>query len=187
MYLGGLTRRFYARAALLAKGVLQGGLTPQKLSLTLCLGIGIGAMPLLWGTTILCVALAGVFKLNQGALQAVNYCCYPLQLALFLPLCRLGERLFPWGPKVESAVLTGALHGHFAASAALLGWVTVRGLGAWLVTVAPLALLAHPILKWVLRRREAHPPNPAALLGDDVGSPLGTEGGRIQDSPLPAR
>ena len=161
MRLGRLIRRFYAKAALRAKGVLQGGLTPQKLSLTLCLGIAIGVMPLLWGTTILCAALAGVFRLNQGAMQTVNYCCYPLQLALFLPLCRLGEHLFPWGPKVASAVLAGALHGHFAASASLLGWVTARGLGAWLVTVAPLALLAHPILRVVFRRRESLPPHPA--------------------------
>ena len=160
--------RLFRKAAQLSKAVLQSGLTPQKLSLTICLGIATGVMPLLWGTTILCAALAGVLKLNQGAIQTVNYCCYPLQLALFLPLCRLGERLFPWGPRVTAEVLSGALHGHLGASAYLVVCASVKGVGAWLVTVAPLALLVHPILRGVLRRREAGSGDPA-----QAGVPLG--------------
>jgi len=110
-------------------------------------------MPLLWGTTLLCAALATKLKLNQAAIQATNYVCYPLQLALFLPFCRLGELLFPWGPRVTSEVLQGVLHGHVGASLALVGWATARALGAWAITVPPLALLLYPLLKRFLVRR----------------------------------
>lgn len=165
MYLNRLIRRLYLKMTLLAKGLLQSGLTPQKLSMTLCLGFATGVMPLLWGTTILCTALAAILKLNQGAIQAVNYCCYPLQLVLFLPFCRLGELCFPWGPRVTSEVLKGAMHGQFGASVALVGWATVRALGAWLITIAPLAVLMYPILRGVFRSRLATPAKPADLTG----------------------
>ena len=66
-------RSLFTKITLLFKGVLQKGLTPQKLSLTLCLGTATGVMPLLWGTTILSALLAGFFKLNQAAMQALNF------------------------------------------------------------------------------------------------------------------
>lgn len=143
------------RVGSLAATVLRSGLTPQQLALTLCLGTALGVMPLLWGTTLLCALLAAKLKLNQAAMQAVNYCCYPLQLALILPFCRLGALLFPWGPAVSAKALAGALHGELGASASLLAWATARGVGAWLVTTLPLALLVYPVLRSVLRKRRS--------------------------------
>ena len=137
----------------LAAALLQSGLTPRQLSLTLCLGTALGVMPLLWGTTLLCALVAARLKLNQAAMQAVNYCCYPLQLALFLPFCRLGELLFPWGGAVRGDLLTEALHGHLGGSLSLLAVATARGVGAWFVTTLPLALLVYPVLKGVLCKR----------------------------------
>jgi len=146
--------RLALRARALAVGVVQNGLTPQKVALTLCLGSAIGVMPLLWGSTLLCALVAAKLRLNQAALQAVNYLCYPLQLALLLPFCRLGGLLFPWGPAVQGEVLTGALQGDIGASLSLLAWAAARGVGAWFVTAAPLALLAYPLLRGALCRRE---------------------------------
>ena len=154
MYLAEFARRFAKKGSLLFKRVLQGGLTPQKLALTLCLGTATGVLPLLWGTTILAAGLAALFRLNQAAMQALNYLCYPLQLALFIPFCRLGEHLFPWGPAVSVAVLTGVLHGHVGTALTLIGWATLRAMGVWLITVVPLALMSYPVLKLVLQRRD---------------------------------
>ena len=150
-------RSFFIRGAILLKRVLRGGLTPQKLALTLCLGSATGIMPLLWGTTLLSAGLAALFRLNQAAMQALNYICYPLQLTLFIPFCRLGGYLFPWGPAGSVTVLTGALHGQVGAALSLIGWATLRALGAWLVTVPPLALITYPLLKTVLIRRGTLP------------------------------
>ena len=46
------------------QGVVTCGLTPQKLALTLCVGTAIGILPLLWGTSLLCLLLAHLLKLN---------------------------------------------------------------------------------------------------------------------------
>ena len=162
--------RMSAGARSLLLSVVQSGLAPQQLALTLCLGTAIGVMPLLWGTTLLCALLAARLKLNQAAMQAFNFCCYPLQLALLLPFCRLGEFLFPWGPAASGEALMGALHGELGRSASLVAWTTARGVGAWSATALPLALLAYPILKGALRKRR----------GEGAGRPLPVDGGGVE-------
>ena len=146
-------RCFSPRVATLFQRVFQAGLSPQKLALTLCLGTATGIMPLLWGTSILAAGLAAILKVNQAAMLALNYLCYPLQLALFIPFCQLGEYLFPWGPPVSRAVLTGVLHGQIGSVLNLIAWATVRAMGVWFITVLPLAFLVYPILKVILQRR----------------------------------
>ena len=135
------------------KLILQSGITPAKLALTITLGIAVGLMPVLWGTSLVCALLAVTFRLNQAAMQAVNYLCYPLQIVLFIPLCGLGQDLFPWGPRVSAATLTGALHGQLGRTISLVGWASLRGVGAWLITVVPIVLLLHPLLKRLLLKR----------------------------------
>jgi len=133
--------------------LLREGLTPDKIALTICLGGAVGVLPLLWGTTLLCVGLAARLGLNQAALQAVNYLFYPLQIALFFPFFRLGAKLLPWGPVVSQEAVQGALHGHFSAACAALGWATLKALGAWLMITPPCALLLYPLLLCFLRRK----------------------------------
>ncbi|ACH38870.1 hypothetical protein Gbem_1856 [Citrifermentans bemidjiense Bem] len=129
-----------------AAAVVGSGMSPGKLSLTICLGSAVGVMPLLWGTTVICVALAARLRLNQAAMLAVNYLCYPLQLALLLPFCRLGEAIFPWGAAVNAELLLDALHGGIVSSFRLVAWATAKGIGAWALTALPLALVLHPLL-----------------------------------------
>jgi hypothetical protein len=157
MHLHRPLRRHWQRLTARTKAVLQSGITPQKLSLTISLGVAVGLMPVLWGTSLLCAILAVFFRLNQAAIQAVNYLCYPLQIALFIPFCLLGETLFPWGPRVSVNILAGALHGHLGETASLLGWASLRGLGTWFLTITPLSLLLYPLLKRLLLRRMRNP------------------------------
>jgi hypothetical protein len=163
MYLNRHIRNHGQKLAARVKLILQSGITPAKLAMTISMGAAVGMMPVLWGTSLVCALLATAFRLNQAAMQAVNYLCYPLQIALFIPLCSLGQDLFPWGPPVSSALLAGALHGHLGATISLVGWASLRGVGAWLITVAPLALLLHPFLKrLLLKRGEGRLETPAA-------------------------
>lgn len=141
------------KARALAATLFGCGLSPHKLSLTLCLGAALGTMPLAWGTTFLCILAAARFGLNQGAMLAVNYLCYPLQLVLFLPFCRAGESLLPWGPAVSGELLKNRLHDGLGGSFDLLAWATARAVCAWVLIALPLALLAYPILKACLSAR----------------------------------
>ncbi|MBT0666153.1 DUF2062 domain-containing protein [Geobacter pelophilus] len=142
-----MLRRIASPVAIRLQSVMTCGLTPKKLALTLCIGSALGIMPLLWGTTLICMALAHLLRLNQVALQSVNYLFYPLQLALLVPFFKLGGWLFPWGPKIPPNVLTTLIKNPGLSSLNILGWITLKSLFAWLVTALPVALLAYVILR----------------------------------------
>jgi uncharacterized protein (DUF2062 family) len=132
------------------KAILAAGLTPRKLLATLCIGAALGLMPLVWGTTILCAVAAYVFRLNQVVLQSVNYLLYPLQLALIIPYCRLGARLFPWGPPFPAEILSYVLHGHGGGMIKLFAWATLKAVAAWLLTAPPLALVLYLLFSMMI-------------------------------------
>lgn len=69
---------------------LQQGMSPNKLAMTVGFGVIWGTFPLIGTNTLICIATAFAFKLNQAAIQIVNYAVYPLQLALLVPLIKLG-------------------------------------------------------------------------------------------------
>ena len=133
------------------KAILSSGLTPRKLLVTLCIGAALGLLPIVWGTTILCAVAAYVFRLNQVVLQSVNYLLYPLQLALIIPFCRLGARLFPWGPPFPAEILTYVLHGRGYGMINLFAWATLKAVAAWLMTVPPSALVLYQLFSMMIR------------------------------------
>jgi len=139
------------------QAVMTCGLTPRKLAMTLCIGTALGVMPLLWGTTLICILMAHLFKLNHVALQSVNYLVYPLQLALLVPFFKLGAWLFPWGPSVPVHMFSALLRNP-GSSLHILGWITLKSLAAWLVTVLPVALLAYGILLAAASRNKVQLP-----------------------------
>ena len=149
-------RRF--RRLLLRCGLVNAaGSAPERLGLTLCVGLAIGTMPLLWGTSLLCILLAQQFRLNQLALQSVNYLLYPLQLMLLVPYFRLGARLFPGGPHLPQETLAGLLHAPGLAAVKLLGWGLLKALAAWLMTVTPALLLICGGIPALTRWRACRP------------------------------
>ena len=73
--------------------LLKQGITPDKLALSLALGVVIGLVPILGVSTALCALAALAFRLNMPAIQLVNYLLSPVQLLLIIPFVRLGESL----------------------------------------------------------------------------------------------
>jgi uncharacterized protein (DUF2062 family) len=74
--------------------LLRQGITPEKIALSIAFGAVLGSMPFFGLTTALCFLIAYALRLNPVAIQLVNYLMYPVQLALFLPFIRAGEKLF---------------------------------------------------------------------------------------------
>jgi len=74
--------------------LLRQGVTPEKLALSLALGLVLGVFPAVGWTTALCALAALIFRLNIPAIQMINYFMYPAQIALLLPFFRLGEKVF---------------------------------------------------------------------------------------------
>jgi hypothetical protein len=97
-------------------------LTPQQVALLLSVGLVLGVFPIMGCPTVLCLLAAFVLRLNPVALQLVNNISSPLQLALLLPLARIGSRLC--GPGMagdgswSGAIGSAALH-------AVAGWALI--------------------------------------------------------------
>ena len=112
--------------------LLKQGLTPEKLALTIALGIALGTIPVLGSTSIACAAAAAVLGLNQAAIQGVNYLVYPLQIALIIPFLRLGSVVFGDGSfhlgfdQIKALAQSGVVE-----AIGTLWTVTVHGVAAW--------------------------------------------------------
>lgn len=137
--------------------LLRQGLTPERLALSIALGIGLSCFPIFGTTTILCTIVAIVFRLNLPAIQVGNYLALPLQVALFFPFLRLGERLarapkMPLSPeqllalaktspdRTAHLLLTGQWH-------SIVGWLVVSP-GIILLSY----LIARPLVQLLVRR-----------------------------------
>lgn len=79
---------------LLFHNQLKQGICPRDLALAFALGSTLGVMPLVWGTSLICIVIASWLRVNQVVMQLANYLMYPLQIILFFPYLILGEKLF---------------------------------------------------------------------------------------------
>jgi hypothetical protein len=131
---------------------LTRGISPRKLALTIVLGIIVGILPTVWGSTLVCAILAFFLGLNQAVIQAANYLVYPLQIALFLPFHHLGARIFPWGTALSIEALLKGFRQDFAGYITLILLATLKAVTAWLITAPALAVLLYLILLTIFTR-----------------------------------
>jgi uncharacterized protein (DUF2062 family) len=137
------------------------GASPEKLAWSIAIGLLIGINPILGSTTVLCLVLAFVFRLNVAASQIGNHIVYPLQLILIIPFIHVGSRIFHTAPMSLSAneLLHAAREHPLALSRQLWLWEWHAFL-LWIIVAIvaiPLAELAlTPILRRLLARIERH-------------------------------
>jgi uncharacterized protein (DUF2062 family) len=136
----------------LVKDIFVQGISPQKLALTLSLGIFVGTVPVLWGSTMVCAALAFKFKLNHAGIQAANYLVYPIQLALVVPFYYIGARIFPWGPPVSVDIILNELRKDWIGNLALILVATLKAIAVWLLVAAPLCVVLYFLLVSIFAR-----------------------------------
>lgn len=150
---GGKESFFRRRIARPIVELLRQGVTPEKMALSLALGVALGVFPLLGTTTALCAFAAFLWRLNLPAIQIVNYFVYPLQIALILPFFRAGEKLFgaPHLPLSVTQILAMVRASFWGATRAL--WTTLwHSAVAWCL-IAPIFVgFAYVILVPLLRR-----------------------------------
>jgi hypothetical protein len=113
---------------------LRQGLTPEKLSFTIALGITLGVIPVLGSTVLLCTLVAIAFRLNLAAIQLVNWLVYPFQLALLIPFYRIGGWIFRTPPSELSVVhILSIIRTNLLHAIATLWTVTIHAVVAWLL------------------------------------------------------
>lgn len=133
-------------------GQLKQGVTPEKIALTITLGLVLGIFPILGSTTILCGLAAVLLRLNQPIIQLVNYFAYPLQLALIIPIYRLGETLFrkPHIP-LSIPLLFERFRTDFGKFFADFGIIALQGIAVWCLLAPGVAVILYLAFRPTLR------------------------------------
>jgi uncharacterized protein (DUF2062 family) len=115
-------------------------LSSENVALILAVGLVLGTFPVYGCATLLCVLASLVLRVNFPALQVVNQLCFPLQLALLMPLARLGSLII-----APSSGLATTIAGRLGAAA-------LQAIAGWFCVCIPLGLLLYVILMCLLRR-----------------------------------
>ena len=151
--------------------LLTQGITPEKIALSLAMGIVLGVFPVLGSTTLLCAVAAVVFRLNLPAIQLVNFIVYPLQLVLLVPFMRAGELLFRARPAQVSPIQIVAMARADLPHAISFLWLAyVHAISAWLLVGPVMMLLLYILLAYLVRRAA-----PLAFPSQDTGSPAASQ------------
>jgi hypothetical protein len=108
------------------------------IALIFVLGLVLGVFPVFGLPTLLCAAVAIVFRLNLPAIQLVNQISAPLQYALLLPLGRAGAHIT--GAGIRGTILENLANG---ARNAIVGWACF---------CVPVGLLLYLVLALALRQ-----------------------------------
>ncbi len=127
--------------------LLRQGATPEKLALSIAIGIGVGIFPLLGMPTLLCTIVAIALRLNLPAVQAANYSMWPLQLALMLPLARLGEKILGAKPfPVAPLQLFSMLHRDMFRTFSNLWHGILHAAAGWLIAGPVVIAIVYSVL-----------------------------------------
>jgi uncharacterized protein (DUF2062 family) len=143
----GLANLFQSKVIAPVIHLLRVGASPRKLAWSLAVGLVVGINPLLGSTTVACLAVAFVLRLNLVASQITNHLVYPLQLAMFFVFLDAGDSVFHTAkiPLDKDAMLSGMRH-HPLSTTRLLWMWEWHALVVWAVC----SVIAAPILAWML-------------------------------------
>jgi uncharacterized protein (DUF2062 family) len=136
----------------LIKNIFVQGVSPQKLALTISLGVFIGTIPVLWGSTLICALLAFLFRLNQLSIQAANYLAYPLQIVLIVPFYRIGAGFISWDPSVSPDIFSKGIKNLWMGNFVPMAAATLKALAAWFLIASPVVVLLYFLL-WAIFAR----------------------------------
>jgi uncharacterized protein (DUF2062 family) len=136
--------------------LLKQGMSPSRLALCVALGIVIGNIPILGVSTLICGAIALVFRLNLPAIQIVQAAMAPTQILLIIPFVRLGEWIVR-APRQPVSIKEGlALMAQGVGYAIVTLWNSILHAGLAWALVAPLAVfLFYKILTPVFEHAAA--------------------------------
>ncbi len=142
--------------------LLKQGVTPEKIALTIALGISLGVIPIIGSTTMLCTLAAVTLRLNLPAILLINGVVYPLQLMLVVPFLRAGAWFFRVdGPKISIGEIFHLIRTDVWHAITTLWVATMHALVIWLIAGCVASGIVYLILAALLRRlwTVAHEPH----------------------------
>jgi uncharacterized protein (DUF2062 family) len=136
--------------------LLRQGVTPEKLALSLAIGMALGCAPILGATTLVAFVICYATELNPVAMQLTNYLMYPVQIVLLIPFIRAGEMLFHARHlRLSAAQIEHLFHTSFGLAVHILWTAIWHALTVWLFVAPVLVVVLYAILVPVLRHSAA--------------------------------
>ena len=145
-----------ARLAALVAAMGQGH-TPEKIALSVALGITLGLFPIFGTTTLLCIGAAVALRLSHPAIQITNQLMYLVQIPLIVVFIRMGESILGVAPSPFSvATMLAELRAHPVSLFERFGAAGLHGILGWAMVAPVVVVLTYaallPIVRTVSRR-----------------------------------
>jgi uncharacterized protein (DUF2062 family) len=143
--------------------LLRMGATPERLAWSLAVGAALGTTPILGFSTLACLGVCFLFRLNVVATQIMNHLVFPIQLALIVVFLAAGDRVFHTAAHAQMTRddLARALKAHDWAMAHTLWTWEWHALVVWVlaaVVLTPVVAMAlRPLLEALLRGLKDQP------------------------------
>jgi uncharacterized protein (DUF2062 family) len=132
---------------------LQQGISPQKLAITCSLGAILSLFPVYGLTTLLCMAMAPIFRLNILVMLAVNYLLTPIQLLLMIPFLQGGILLFGLNNVLlDLDELILRFKSDFISLINDFGSIILGGIVVWAMIAIPIFFMLYYAFYWIILR-----------------------------------
>ena len=120
---------------------LKQGISPQKLAWSVAVGLVVGISPIIGTTTLLCLGLALVLRLNLAVIQLANYVAYPLQILLLIPFFQVGSLILgEKGVSFSVDLIIHSFESDFLLALQEFGWAILHAVLVWMAVAVPLAI-----------------------------------------------
>ena len=135
------------------RALLVQGVTPEKIAMSIAIGLIVVIFPVMGTTTVLCTVAAAAMRLNMVAVHTVHYAMTPVQLLLIIPFVRVGEHVVGAKPQPLTVSEGMALLAQGVVHAVVTLWsAIVHAVIGWIV-IGPIAIAAcYYIFRWILLR-----------------------------------
>lgn len=141
-----------ARMTRALTGFLGQGYTPEKIALSVALGIAIGLFPIFGTTTVICILAAMALRLNHPAIQVTNQLMYPVQIPLIVVFIRIGESMLGVAPIPFSATLMVAeMRANPVTLFQRFGTAGLHGIVGWAIVAPVVVGLTYAVMLPVVR------------------------------------
>lgn len=140
---------------LLLISFLSEGLSPKAIGLGLATGVTIGVFPVIGLSSVVCLLLAHMLRLNHSLVQAANWAVTSLALLLIIPFLRLSEFVLRVEP-LSLEDFTGASW-KWSTAASELWQALLHAAFGWLLCAPITFIIVYGSVLLTLRRLRRHP------------------------------
>lgn len=135
--------------------LLKQGLTPKELSQSIIVSGLISTIPILGVSTFIITTVSLKRKLNLPVMISLSYLLWPVQILLIIPFIRIGEFIFsvPRNPHSVDEIIA-SFQNSFFQTLSRLSFELLCGLGGWLLTAVPVAVVAYWVSLLFLKEKK---------------------------------